>query len=533
MSEKKNGKKFITKENQRSFKEIFDSIISYRHLGIVIAAAYFVVLLIVSLTYHKVGDYGVETDFFWAYVPEAKSFLGGHLIIDQFRGPLYPMTLGLFYLIIGDYFYAGIIIGIISAIFVIYFTFELIKRIFTPAVAFFVTLLLTFNPIFVQFTYSAGTDMFFNALVTAALFFFLKNKELNYINIILAAIFGGLSYLTRYNGIFLLGFIVVILFVNFWKIDWIKRIKVSLLFVSVFALTFTMWGVYCLSEKGSFFYNENYKNIAYELYGKGAVPWDQFWFEESKEFNSISDVINKDAEKFFSNIARNIGSHFLSDTKHLVGWYTGVLSILGILLLLFRNPVKYWKTRENGYYISNIFFFGLLLLIFYSERFSLFLIPFYLVLAVQPFFRNEFKLFRHLPKAVGYIVLLIISIITLSYSISFNSSKINSGPKELLILRDWYAKNIPYNERGKKIAARKPHVAYYLNMDFNLFPMADSYKELIAELQKNKVDYLYVGTYEVAHRRKFEFLLNPQSEHPGLKVIYSSKSPDFVLYKIE
>ena len=119
--------KNISGENQKSLLEIFDSIITYKHLGIVFALAYFVLLLVVGLLYHKVGDYGVETDFFWAYVPEAKSFLSGKLIIDPFRGPLYPMVLGSFKLIIGDYFYAGMIIGILSASLVIFFTFKLIN----------------------------------------------------------------------------------------------------------------------------------------------------------------------------------------------------------------------------------------------------------------------------------------------------------------------------------------------------------------------------------------------------------------------
>ena len=107
---------------------------------------------------------------------------------------------------------------------------------------------------------------------------------------------------------------------------------------------------------------------------------------------------------------------------------------------------------------------------------------------------------------------------TFAKSYSFNSSRIDSGPKELLVLEEWYEKNIPENERGKKIASCKAHVAYYLDMKFSLIPMADTYEELIAKLKENNVDHLYFSTMEAAMRRQFQFLLDPRQNHPGLQV---------------
>jgi len=369
---KKTGKKIQKKKENTSPTEIFNKIILSKYTGLSIALIYFVVLLIVSMLYHKVGDYGVETDFFWSYVPGAKSFLNGTIQIDSFRGPLYPMILGLFNFIFSNYFLSGILLAIISASLVIFFSYELTKKIFSLQLAFFAVLILAANPIFVQYSYSAGTDMVFNALATGTLFFFFKEKELNYKNLIIAGVLGGLSYLTRYNGVFLLGFIVIILLVNYWNIGWMERIKSSLIFLAAFILTFTPWGIYCLSEKGSFFFNENYKNIAYELFGKGNVSWDQFWFKESNSFTSLFDVIGRDILKFIGMVFGNIGEHFVLDMERMMDWYFGAFIILGLILLLASKPFENWKSRQTGYYLSNIFFFGLLLLVFYSERFFLF-----------------------------------------------------------------------------------------------------------------------------------------------------------------
>jgi hypothetical protein len=525
-------KKLQSKKNNVPLDESFNKFIQFRYLGLVIAGLYFVVLLILSLLYHKVGDYGIETDFFWGYVPHAKSFINGDLQIDAFRGPLYPMVLGFVNLIISNYFITGIIIGILSASILIYLTFELVDRIFSPIVSVFVSLLLAFNPIFVQYTYSAGTDMMFNVLAVATLFFFFREKELNYGNIIIAAILGGLSYLTRYNGVFLLGFVFIILFVNYWDNNWLQRIKSSFVFVAVFILTFTPWGIYCLIEKGSFFYNENYKNIAYELYGKGKIPWDQFWFSESSSFTSLFDVVGRDPFLFVSTTIGNIGEHFLLDMERLMDWYVGVFIVIGLILLLISNPFKNWKSRETGYYLSNLFFFALLTLVFYSERFSIFLISFYSVIAIQPFFREKFAANKYIPSKLVYLIVISLVAVTLVKSISFNSSRINSGPQELLVLQDWYEENIPESEKGNKIAARKAHVAYYLGMDFVLLPMAKSYEEFIENLRQNNVDYLYFSTIEAAMRREFQTLLNPKSNHPGLKVVVYFNNPPAVLYRL-
>ena len=139
---------------------------------------------------------------------------------------------------------------------------------------------------------------------------------------------------------------------------------------------------------------------------------------------------------------------------------------------------------------------------------------------------------KKIPAATGYIIAIVLIGITFANSVSFNSTRIDSGPKELLELQDWYDKNIPDSEKGKKIAARKPHVAYYLNMKFTLLPMAKTYDELIAELKKNNVDYLYFSTIEAAMRREFQSLLNPQLVHPGLKAVVYFNNPPAVLYRL-
>ncbi|MCU0414538.1 MAG: glycosyltransferase family 39 protein, partial [Ignavibacteriaceae bacterium] len=451
-SAKKKKYKAQTSIGNKTTSWSFEKYISNRHAGLIFAAVYLVIVGLISFIFHTVGDYGIETDFFWGYVPSAQKFLAGEIPMDAFRGPLYPIVLAIFGFILGDFFHAGILIAVLSASVIVYITFELLKKIFSPLISFFVTILLTLNPVFIQFSYSSGTDMFFNALAALTLFFFFKSNELGYKNLVIAAFLGGLSYLTRYNGIFLASFVIVILFVNFWNLNWFNRIKSSIIFAAVFLLTFSPWGIYCLSEKGSFFYNENYKNIAYEVYGKEKMSWDDFWFSESSKITSLTEVIFKDTGLFISTVAGNTLDHFSNDMERLLGWHLGVFVILGLALLIFSKPFKKWKTQEMGYYLVNLSFFALLLVVFYSERFSLFLIPFYLVLAVQPLFIEKLKLAKFLPKTLKYLLLTGLIVFTFFKSYNFNSENINSGPTELLTLRGWYEENVTPEMKGKTVA---------------------------------------------------------------------------------
>ena len=131
-----------------------------------------------------------------------------------------------------------------------------------------------------------------------------------------------------------------------------------------------------------------------------------------------------------------------------------------------------------------------------------------------------------------YILISGLIIFTFVKSYSFNNENINSGPTELLTLRDWYQEHIPDKQKGKIVAARKAHVAYYLDMDFKLMPMADSYNEFITKLRNEKVDYLYFGIAEAGLRKELQFLIDPKNNHPGLEVVVYFTNPPSVLYKV-
>ena len=461
----------------------------------------------------------------------AEKVLGGEIFIHHAIGPVYIIVLALAGIVIKNYFYAGLVIGLISAVFVIYFTFRTIELIFSRETALIVTLLLAVNTIFDQYTYSNGTDMLFSAFASLAVFYFLKQTKISWGKFAVAAVLSALVYLTRYNGVFIIaGIAVSLLAFNLVSQIFTKRVLLSAFTIIIFFLTITPWGIYCLKEKGDFFYNKNYQNIVYAVYGEGKVSWED---KEQlyEKFDSISDVVFTNPDLFFKEIGKNIYEHLLEDMNRLVGWQLGILVLPGILLIFFKKKTP----AQYSYYLINMMFFGILLVVFYNPRFSMFLIPFYVVLALNTvyFLRDLLrKPFGELKWFVPVISLILIGW-TFIESYDYNKDNISSGPEEILAISDWFNKNIDNVADSTIIVARKPQIAYYLNMQFKWFPNVTNYPDLIKELRKLNAQYLYFSGIEAGLRREFQFLLNYKNAPPELKPIVFIAYPPAVLYKIQ
>lgn len=107
-------------KQQASFSLTGISFLEFQFLPHLLSGIYFFIMLYISFSYHTVGDYGLETDFYMRYVPNAKAFLNGSLVIDGFQGPLYPILLGVFKSLVGDYMKAAQIINCLGISFFLF-----------------------------------------------------------------------------------------------------------------------------------------------------------------------------------------------------------------------------------------------------------------------------------------------------------------------------------------------------------------------------------------------------------------------------
>ena len=508
----------------------FPSILQHRSTGLALAVLYFVVLTALSFHYHKIGDYGVETDFYWSYVPEAQRILQGTLEVQDFQGPLYPILLAGASLLNSDLFRAGTLLANLSAGVALLLIYTLFRRLLRYDLAFVGTLLVATNTVFVQYSYSAGTDMLFNVLVLGVVVLIFKDGQRRWGNIVIAAVLAGFAYLTRYNGIVLfLAIPTALVIANPYRQSMKERLITSGVFGACFLITVAPWGIYSLIEKGSFFYNKNYLNIAYEMYAKGRMSWDQFWYQGPEKYTSLAQVVLKDPALFAQTVLINVVDHGVKDLGNLAGWHLGTFTLAGIVLL-FREQQS---APVRSFLIIASLFFGVLLLVFYSERFSLFLLTAYVLLALNAFSWQRLAEYRFWKRVhVGALTAGVVLVWSVATSYEFNSRNISSGPLEVLSIAKRFHSARGTPAEGTRILARKPHIAYYLGMELVSFPVVASYDELLTEIKKDHVSYVYFGLMEAGLRPQFQSLLDPRQAPSFLRPLTYTSSPPAVLYQV-
>ena len=516
---------------QISLFPFFPEYVNSRFAGLILAGLYFLLMLFVSLKYHIIGDYNVETDFYWSYVPQARHILEGVVPIEDFHGPAYPMVLAFMALVTKDLFHAGVVLSLLAASVSLYLVFEILKKQFKSDIALLGVLLVAANTTFVRYSYTAGTDMLFMAFILASTYFILREEQVKWQSIALSAFFAALGYLTRYNGLSAaVGVPLAIMLANPFQQSWRDRLKTSGMFLGVFLLAIAPWGVYCLIQKGSFFYNRNYLNIAYEMFAKGKIGWDQYWYGDAQKFTSLTGVIFSDPVLFVTALIRNLIDHAISDMDLLLGWQVGIFTLFGVAACFKYKPTS----RTLSYFIIGAAFFGVLLLVFYGERFSMLLLPIYVALALKTLTLPSFARYRFWKVMhAGGVITIVLFLWTGYSSMEFNRVNIDSGPQEIVSIARWAHQNLGEAEHGKIVIARKPHIAYYLDMKLEMFPYVATYEELVAYMRKVNASYLYFGLMEAGMRPQFQRLLDPRSAPKELKPLTYIVNPPAVLYKID
>jgi hypothetical protein len=83
--------------------------------------------------------------------------------------------------------------------------------------------------------------------------------------------------------------------------------------------------------------------------------------------------------------------------------------------------------------------------------------------------------------------------------------------------------------------ARKPHIAYYLDMKFEVIPSTMNYSEFYDNIKKKNTDYVYVSEWEarILYPELADIILNYTKPPPGLEIITYKSDPIAILYKVK
>ncbi|GEM_PF-2163500 len=293
-------------------------------------------LTALGIGHYALTDYSVEWDF-PGYMLRSQTWRAVFMPND--RTPFgYPLLLWLITHLTGDVFVSGKVIAGLSSITVLGVTYLLAKRLFDLQTALLCTLALPVTSLFAGHTMLVGTDMPALALLLISLYLLAAHLGSDLAGIVLAGVFGGLSYLVRPSGIVLIPAVLAWL-VSQRDPDTPSRNKAAFAYLLSFLLVITPQLIIDWAQTGSPFYNSRAKDVWMDIYGN----WDWALWPTIGEI-SIMDLILMDPVRFLANWAGNL----LETLRHSpIDWPLAWFTIPGFLALPFTRPKRevgliYW-----------------------------------------------------------------------------------------------------------------------------------------------------------------------------------------------
>jgi hypothetical protein len=494
-------------------------------LALAVAVLLGVALLAMALGPHRVGDYFTETDFYGGYAEGARALQRGHLDPTRYGvvGPGYEMALALAGSVVRDLFLAAELLSTLAVIAGVLLWFRLLARRADARLAFLTLLFLATNGTLFRYGYSATTDALAFALQALALLLLLAHARPR--AALLAGGVAALAFLTRYSAAYLLPTGLVALLAGGTLQP--RRARAALLFAAGFAATVVPWVLFSLAHGGSLA-SQLHHNIAYDVFARArGIPWDDYQKLLQPQFRSLADVIARDPTAVASRELFNVWDHLRLDARDLLGWPVAGAAGVGMVLAALDGTLR----RLWPLWLAGALAFLILVPVFYSERYSLPLLPVYAALAAAAFASPRFALVVHRGPKPWLKPLLAALPLALAAQASahLQARVIDQLPVELLEC----ARTLKTEARaGDRVIARKPHIAFHGGVEAVPFPFTKTLPELADYARAQRARWLFFSWPEAEMRPDYFYLLDTSGVVPGLTVRNASAGHPAILYEI-
>ena len=498
-----------------------------RIAGWIAIAAFGLVLLWLALSFHRVGDYLTESDFYGGYAPGAELIRHGRLDAARYQvvGPLYELLLAFAGLVVRDLFTAGKLLSVAAACLALASWWLLLTRRAGAAVGFWAVVLLAVNPQFTRYGFSATTDMLALALQAACLLALLGSRA-RFAPLVSGAL-AGLAALTRYNA-------AVLVPAGLLCIAWpgavagASRKRAAALFLAGLAAVAAPWLIYSLSQ-GQVPGAMLVRNFVYYATPDAArntqdLPGDLD--TPATPTTSLGELLQRDAGAFVMRALGAIPDHLMQDAGVLLGWPVAIVCLLGLVLLISERRLG----PLGPVWIPGAALFIVLVPVFYSPRYSLPLAPFYLTLAAVAIASPRYAL------AVGragvplkWLIALLPVALTLQSNVALQRQLESQTPVEVIEAGRALRAAAP---PGARVVSRKGHIGYYSGLEVAPFPRFAKLSDLAESSRRNHAEFLYFSWLEVQLRPDFSYLLDTTAAVPGLTVVHTTDRQASVVYRI-
>lgn len=502
------------------------ALLAWRGYAPALCLLYFLTLLLLG-SFHELGGYGVETDFYNRYAPHARDLLEGRPFRGSFYPPGLPAILAFLHPAFGDLFAAGKIISAVSAALLGLVVHRTLNAIFGARVAGLV--LPVFLVAILRFALVASTDMLFCLLLWLSVHFSLRNEEPEVRDILISGAAAGLAYLTRYSGVFLvLAFYVYVAFMSPRAVRWGTRLRRLGLFTAAFLVAASPWLVASWRLHGNPFHNKAYAYVAADVYhgsqNMGVIT------RMARRFSSLSEVILNEPRLFAGHYVSNVFHHFNKFMTTLLLLPAYLLALPGLLHLVRER-------NRRGLALLGWFAVGLLFqcLAFYNTRFFLPFLPMVLAPAIYFLYgpRAESWSLRLHRRVVSLNALLLglVFLVHLAVSVPLTHRLLTTEPTHLRAMADAVRPKLGDGE--VLMTSQKPHFAFLagIRAPVRSVPRVETLDELLAAARRRNATLLMVGHAEVTACPALAPLVEG-STHPGLAPVHSFRDPPMTLYRI-
>jgi len=477
-----------------------------------------------AFTHHKLGNYAVETDFYWKYGPAARDLTHGAIDIENYdsKGWGYPAVVAAVSMLGIETFRAAQVVALLSAMLTLLLVYRLHRSLFGPGLALAGLLVLVGNRIFIANTYEVGTDMFFLAVSMASIGLLLRSRDPGWIAIVGSGLLAGWAFSTRYNGlVFWPGALALFLLLRIPEGRPVERWRRAGAYSAAFLAGALPWLWINAAHTGNPITNSNYVNVGYAVYGEGN--WEKFFYGSTRKIHTLVDVVRMDPGRFALAMVKNVPQHLRRDLFELLTPIWGVLAVVGALLMMRDRPAR----RVGGYLLFGALGFLTIVPVFYSVRFSLAILPFYVALVTWAFgspqaARAVAGIERVFPIRAFAFLALWIPIALASYTWTqntANSEAVKAGPYDLADAVAF----LKQQPAGNALMARKPQAAFLAGMRFVAMPEVDSPDSLRAAALRERTRYVLISAIEYRTRRAAQQLSSMATPPPGWRRVFDSE----------
>ena len=489
----------------------------------------YIVFIIFTTTERTFFQYNTETDYLSLFVPEANQVLSGQPLELAFHPPLYSLLVALVQFVTGDWMVTGLAISVLSAAVALTCAFVFFGDICGRHAAWGAVLGLVASAVFITYSVSTTSDVFFLAIyfacsMLAAKAILTRSDRLWFLTGMLVAC----GLLARSNGLSL-AFLVLA--------PWFSRAPLQQRGISCgyvvagFLVPVAAWLVYASVTGSSFMPSGNTVNLAMTYFSPldNRASGDALQLVR-QQFGHMSliEVLLYDPAHLIKTYVVDLRRLITWRLPELVQFPLDLFFLPGLALLIFGSFSRYL-------FLFLLLALGQLLLVnlkTFEPRFAMFLLPF-MGAGAGILFREIVAAARGTALKIIAGAFLLLAAAAAAVSATFDADvALHSDDVEL-------AEVLPIVQRevrsGATIVARKPHLGYYASGSFVLVPQVDTQQELTCFLSAQTAGgavYLYYGPIEQEKRPQFRDFLLTDTPPPGLAVVAESAVPDrWVLYR--